>query len=227
MATSAVAAVLVLLVGALVIAHLGNGSSSGDGSSGGVSASVAAPAAGPVGANATKDFATASTGRVYTAANLATLVPGLVISARHEPGTAANGSPANTPASGFASSSRSGASASASAAASPPSGVTLEPSATSGDKLSQTSRVPGAFAATRSHAQLLKCAAVITSRPGAVPEVIDFARWTGGSFHHAPSIIAVFNGPRPGTFAVYVVSPHCDPNQPNLIRTYTIVTTGG
>jgi hypothetical protein len=237
MAASAVAAALVLGGVAIVLGVHGSGSGSSSGSeSAGASGGVEPNAAdAPVGPNPTGgSFATASTGRTYTAANLATLIPSLVKAPAtgsqqlgSGSGTTAKGnsdtvsSPALVPsptvsplASAPASSSVNGVPAPS--AAQPPGSPTYDFS----QPAAHGPILPALRAIAASKSRLLQCAAAVSGSPGSVPEVIDFGRWTGGTLHNAPSIFLVFNGPRPSTVAVYVVGPTCDPN---ALRNYSVV----
>jgi hypothetical protein len=234
MAASAVAAALVLGGVAIVLGVHGSGSSSGSESAGASGHAASNAAAAPVGPNPTAgSFATSSTGRTYTAANLAALIPSLVKAPAAGSqrlstgaGTTAGVNPDTASSPGLIPSPTANPvlSAPASAVNSVPAPSAVHPPSSTTHSYSQKAtrgQIPPALrdiAASKS--RLLQCAAAVSGSPGSVPEVIDFGRWTGGTLHNAPSIFLVFNGPRPSTVAVYVVGPTCDPN---ALRNYSVV----
>lgn len=74
----------------------------------------------------------------------------------------------------------------------------------------------------QSKAKIIQCAVLLTGQQDAVPEHVDFGRWTGGTLHAAPSAIFIFRGTTPSTVAVWVVNPTCSGN--DLVRTVSQVT---
>jgi hypothetical protein len=220
-AGGAVAATLVLLVGAIVIGHSRNhGSSAGSSGAGGTSA--LAPKSDSIGSvvgpNVSSTFTTSSTGHTYTAANLPTLIPSLVAPAFAAATPQTHGTPEPSAASSANStlSTRSTAPSSATATGTTASGG--QATAPEPGRLPEVATPKALLPIARSRSLLLACAASLTGN-GAVPEAIDFALWTDPPrYHKTPSIIMVFNGIHPSTVTVYVVSPTCSGNDP--VRTF-------
>jgi hypothetical protein len=73
-----------------------------------------------------------------------------------------------------------------------------------------------------SQAKIIQCAKTLTGQANAVPEHVDFARWSGGALHNVPSAIFIFQGSTPSTVAVWVTNPTCSGN--DLIRTVSQVS---
>jgi hypothetical protein len=69
--------------------------------------------------------------------------------------------------------------------------------------------------------KLLACARSVTPTVGALPIAVDFGRWSGPPFRHAPSVIFVFAGTTPATVRVVVIGPSC---AGDAVRQFTQVT---
>jgi hypothetical protein len=192
-AASAAAAAIVLVVGAIVVAAVGHGGTSSGGPGGADTAGSAPfPTAEPV---QPKDYKRTSTGLNYTPSGLLSDIPGLVASV---PGAATFGA----------------GKASTQAIAPSANGSGTEQSLESGP-------VPKALRPLfDSRTKLLQCAVRMTGESNAVPLAIDFARWTNGEFHSAPSIFLVFRDPNPEVVDVYVAAPDCGTGD---LRTYVKV----
>jgi len=194
MAGGAAAAAIVLAFGAIVIGHLGNGTSSGGSEAGGTVAnapdaqrSVLQP----------KNYVRTSSGVNYTPTNLKTLIPGLVAGAEFSPSASTSEPP--VPA------------ASGSNATTHPQNLANQP-------------VPAVLRPLYdSRTSILRCAATLTGIPNAVPIAVDFGRWTNpnAKLRNAPSAIFVFRAADPNAVDVWVVNPSCSGNL--LVRTDTKV----
>jgi hypothetical protein len=190
MAGSAAAAVIVLAFGAIIIGHLGNGSSSGGSEAGGTTAST--PGSERSALAQPKDYVRTSSGVTYTPSNLATLIPGLVAGAQFRPQTSTSVPP--EPA------------ASGTAATTHPQNLSDQP-------------VPAVLRPLfDSRARILHCAAALTGIPNAVPIAVDFGRWTNGQYKKAPSAILVMRDPDPNKVDVWVTNPSCSGNLVVRIR---------
>jgi hypothetical protein len=232
MAASAAAAAIVLAAIAIVVGHYHH---SGGSPQSGAGSTAAAPAQGSagdtVGANTTGSFTQSSTGQTYTPTNLAALVPGLI--APNTPtssgnlgsanGSAATSSPAAgpTPAASSRASGKDDVTSPRAATDTAPSSASGSGTVSGSRELSKQPVPKELRRIAGSHARLLQCAARLTDKPGAVPEAIDFARWTNGQYVRAPSILFVFNGIRPSTLTVYVTNPTCTGD--TLIRDLAII----
>lgn len=210
-ALAGVAATIVVLaaIAAVVVGHIRHNPSS---SHGHPAASGAADR--PLVDIAPHQFTVHTTGRNYTPSSLPAAVPQLVTGGL--PGATETASPPGP---------------SAVPSGSGGSGAAAGGTSTSGnDSLAEHSaRLPAASplavpAALRhlyqSRPALLSCAAKVSDTPGAVPLTVDFARWTNGQYHSAPSVIFVFQQP-PSSAVVIVTGPTCAGL--DAIRDYHIV----
>ncbi len=228
LAASAAAVVAILAISAIVIGHGGghhNPSLQGANAPG-------QTLNGAVGAS--QSVRPVSTGRTYTPTNLASLVPGLL-----EQQTPASGgsTAAGLPVPGASSPDRVGAAGAGTAASgagttsagtgaatnkhngTQPSGSAPTAAAvprTQFAPLTTSATVPSALARYRtSGAALIDCAQRFAPTLGAVPEVVDFGRWTNKTasppIRHEPALILVFADPvNSGAVDVDVVAAGCD-----------------
>ena len=193
MAGSAAAAVIVLAFGAIIIGHLGNGTSSGGSEAGGTAAnapdaqrSVVQP----------KNYIRTSSGVNYTPSNLKTLIPALVAGAEYSPSASTS---------------------------EPPVPAGSGPTATHSQNLSNQPVPAVLRPLFDSRADILHCAATLTGIPNAVPIAVDFGRWTNpnAKLHNAPSAIFVLRDADANVVDVWVVNPSCSGDL--LVRTDTKV----
>lgn len=98
-------------------------------------------------------------------------------------------------------------------------------STTATDSTTSISQLPKVLRPlARSPQQILQCAVKVADDPAAVPEYVDFGRWSDANNHNAPSAIFVFLGATPSTRTIYVTNPTCSGELP--IRTIQQVTLG-
>jgi hypothetical protein len=192
-AASAAAAAIVLLFGALIVGHLGKGTSSGSGSG------ASSTAAGPLATTPQpKDYVKTSTGVNYTPTLLISDVPSLVPPTQGASGTTAQAPEASSTAPAPDTETNGSRSR---VLASGPVPLTLRP-------------------LYNSRAKILQCAAVLSGVPNAVPLAVDFGRWTYESFRRSPAAVFVFKDPDPSVVDVYVTGPACNGDS---VRTYVRV----
>lgn len=182
LAASAAAAVVVLAIGAIIVGHAMNGTSSESGGSAG------ATAAGPRTPAQPKNYVKTSTGLTYTPSRLLADVPGLVSGVS---GTAVAAGRLATP-------------------ESIPQPSATDHSTPTGVGALAHQAVPAALGPLyNSRTRLLQCAAYLSGIPHAVPLAVDFGRWTNGPYHASPSAIFVFRDPNSNVVDVYVTGPTC------------------
>lgn len=229
---AAAAAVIVLAITAVVVGHANHhGHSSGQQAG----AESVEPLVGVPQTNT--NLTPVSTGRTYDPSNLAAYVPALLSG----PGTSHGAVASTTQATGAASSTDTtaggaagGAATAPSAAASPgrsaKSGSTLRqstkqfaaPKAAPQPRFTVNAPVPAALARFKnSTAAVINCAAFITDTPDAVPEAVDFGRWSDPTIsppiRHKPALIMVFADKTSlASVDVYVVAPPC--GQSSLLK---------
>jgi hypothetical protein len=212
----AVAAALVLAVGAIVVGAV-NHNNGGSDESAGASGSLTGSAQGTSGSSGIiapaqpANFVQTSTGQSYTAGTLINDVQGLIV---HEPGkspdfssvpSASAGNAIGSPASGDRPAVRKhkhGANTSAP-------NVRSAPSAQSALTNQPVARVLQPLASSRS--KILACAARLTGTKNAVPLAVDFGTWTNPqNGARSPAAIFVFKAADPSKLAVFISAPACD-----------------
>lgn len=222
MAASAAAAAVVLGIGAIVVAHFHHGSSTPRGQVASGSSDNENPFLNH-GTLQPSSLVKSSTGTTYTAANLSASVQKVLA---RSPATGPI-TPSATSSSGFGSAG--GAAKPERSTKHPAAGTNANKATTPGPQAESSllgepnQPVPKVMRPLfRSNAKIIQCAVTLTNQKDAVPEHVDFGRWTGGDLHNAPSAIFIFQGLTPTTVAVWVVNPTCSGN--DLIRTVSTVT---
>ncbi|HWB66976.1 MAG TPA: hypothetical protein VG708_09135 [Mycobacteriales bacterium] len=190
----AASVVVLLAISAVVVGELRHGSSP---------ANHSAVQAGAANGGSTQ-YVVSSTGRTYTAASLPADVTELLTGRSNAPDFSTDRKAEAAPSA--APSLRSGSGSGA--AAGTRSGGAAAPSVP-GSALAPVRPLPKALRTLQqSPRRVLACASFISGSANAVPLAVDFGRWTGGSYHAAPSIILVL--PDDATHVgVYVVAPAC------------------
>lgn len=251
LASSAVAAAVVLAVGAIVIGALNHDRSQ---SGGAPQVETIAPNGNSVIASTQPaHFFQTSTGRDYTLANLQPDIQGLIA---RSPADTAAASPTASKGTATLGAVAGGSTAqgtqgtqgttSSNGAAGTPGTPAGAKGGTNGDQKSgrHTATVPAPAptpvpslsslnqqpvpkplqALAGSRAKILACAAALTGSHNAVPLAVDFGRWTNPPLRRAPSAIFVFKSPDPSAVSVYVTPPACDSG---TVYTYRLVPLPG
>jgi hypothetical protein len=212
----AVAAALVLAVGAIVVGAV-NHNNGGSNESAGASSSVPGAPQGTAGGTSVissdqpSNFVQTSTGQSYTAGTLTSDVQGLVAGA---PATstgngAAAGSTLGTPSTPRHGAAQSDKKHRKAATLSP--AASAPPSPTPNVLTNQPVAKP-LLPLFNSRAKILRCAALITGTKNAVPIAIDFGTWTNSQTGvRTPAAVFVFKPAKPSELAVaFVTGPACD-----------------
>lgn len=244
MASSAAAAAVVLAAGAIIVAHYHHhGAATPSHLAGGPS--IAGGDANPeLSRSQPTSVVKSSTGLEYTTANLAARVRSVLARAPGStpgaaPTTASGGSDTTSGATGGGSGSSAGSAGSTANSAAHPGGAgkagrfansskaPLTPATAAGDALTlDDSPIPQVLQPlAHSQKRILSCAVALTGQPDAVPEHVDFARWTNDTYHNAPSAIFIFRGATAATVAVYVTNPTCSGNA--IVRDFSQVSVDG
>ncbi|HTW19621.1 MAG TPA: hypothetical protein VME70_05315 [Mycobacteriales bacterium] len=201
MAGSVAAAVIILAVVALVVGHLGTGTSSGGGAGG--TSTAAKGLAGVPQVAQPRNYSKNETGTNYTPSRLDAIIPGLVARVPADFG------PENSPGTGAAP-----------ATTTAPAPVASPSQVHGGSQV--TERVPDVLRPLLdSRSKILLCAAKLTGNSNAVPITVDAGTWTSGSLHKVPSAVFVMRDKDPNVVDVYVVNPTCSGSL--FIRTYVKV----
>jgi hypothetical protein len=225
MASSAAAAAIVLAVGAVVVAHFHHGSSTPQSSLAAGADSGARTDQNPLisGGPQPSSVVKSATGATYTATNLSTAVSGVLARA------AATGPIAPLPSASSSVGSSGGAAGSkperttkSDSSGSTAGKATVSPPSESTFAQDSTAPIPKSLRPLfHSNAKIIACAVTITGQHNAVPEHVDFGRWTGGIYHNVPSAIFIFQGTTPASVSVWVTNPTCSGN--DIIRTFSQV----
>jgi hypothetical protein len=215
---TAAAAVVVLAVVAIVLGTSGHHHHSATESSGAGNLGLAPLVASPPNVNSST-FSVQSTGRTYTSANLSSLVPELVSGVAQRAAPAAPTATSHSAAGGTTPNTTDGLGVGSGTGSSGSPQKNTAGNAPESKPRSALSTYSAAVPATlrpylSSRQALLRCAAVISDSPGAVPAAVDLGRWKGAGQRSAiPAVVLVFADPTDSSVDdVYVVSPACTPN---------------
>jgi hypothetical protein len=217
LATTAVAAAVVLAVGAIVIGAVNHGQRQNSESAGPALGSPVVPDQNGVAGAPAAHFFQTSTGRDYTVSNLEPDVQGLIA---RSPNAAAVPAPSSSAQNGTGGAGTGVGSAGGSAAGSttthhkagarPSTSATSAASPRSSATLDQQPTPKPLQPLAGSQAKILACAATLTGQQDAVPLAVDFGRWTNPPYHRAPSAIFVFTSDTASAVRVFVTPPACD-----------------
>jgi hypothetical protein len=223
LAASAAAAVLILAITAIIVGHANHHNhpvvAQGSGA-GSLEPLVGAPL------NNT-NLTPVSTGRSYNPSNLAAYVPALINGTSATPSATSSGvpvegsivsaSPGPTHGGSVSSDSTGAGSTTTSKKSTRRASQNLAPLAAP-PQFTTHAPVPAALLRFQnSTAALINCAAVITDSPNAIPEAVDFGRWSDPTIsppiRHKPALIMVFaDRTTLAAVDVYVVAPSCGPS---------------